>query len=444
MKDLFKYRNSEASLKNMEESLAKLDDKVNCKPSLDGIRVIRQQLARPTRFIETMKSVFVSNTMNARNSIKAVVYNPSAQATGELDKDVAKYKVLYERQVEMLSTVKTYETTCLQIKAEVIKMSDLINRLCDFVDKIDNNLVDQIIPEVIRRQRWEQMSQDYLKKYREWVNLEDNHREEFFSMFKFNEVPEVFGQLLLSEYQIPNNEFLQNSEYQNHLTTLNGFFDESKNFYSEWSQYLKEICKSTHVSILRREKIKIEKENETLAKHLTQARETCMEKQDEIDAMKAELDDLINKHSATGNFLMDEKTKAEDLRTEIGRLNDLCSLQEKSIKNLKAERDALTLELQKVRETSQAAISEQQNRLNTNDTELGALERVISEKNQQIDSLKRSQDALQTQGNDLKRELDATKAKLSEIERKLETIVEVKDSLVKENTKLKDELAKKS
>lgn len=444
MKNVFVYPNCEAALSNMEQTLTKLEGLVNCKLSLEGISIIRKQLQRPARFVETMKNVFISNSMNARNDIKKVSYNPTNVSTIELPGDVAKYKVLYERQVEMLGTVSAYEKSCMQIKSEVSKMNDLIKRLCDYVEKIDNVLADQMIPEVIRRIRWEQMSQDYLKKYREWVNLEDTHREEFFSMFKFNDMPEVFGQLLISEYQIPNDSFAENPEYKGHLESLTGFFDESKKFYSEWSQNLKEICKTTHVSILRREKVRTEKENESLAKQLGQARETLIDKQKEIENMRSELDDLINKNSTTGVILIDERTKAEDLRNEIQRISDLNSLQDASIKKLKAERDSLISEVMNIKETSMATIAELQDRLNTNETELKAFIGVISDKNQEIEELKKSGDSMQSDGTGLRTDLEVAKQKLKEVEGRLTTITEVKNSLVKENTKLKEELQKKS
>jgi DNA repair exonuclease SbcCD ATPase subunit len=428
----------------MEQALSKLEGKVNYKFSLDGVRVIRQQLQKPIRFIESMQKVFIKNSLRARQEIQGVSYNPmSVQPTGQFDRDVIKYKELYERQVEMLRFTTSYENSCMQIKEEVEKMKDLIKRLCEFVEKIDNILVDKILPEVIRRQRWEQMSKDYLKKYREWVNLEDHLRQEFFNMFKFNEVPEVFGQLLLSDYQIPNEEFLHHSEYQDHLKSLNGFFEESKKFYSDWSQNLKEICKTTHVSILRREKDRFEKENQELARQLEQARDFNIDKNRQNEELRRELDDLISKHSTTGNILIDERTKAEDLRNEIDRLNKLCSSQEASIKELKAGKQSLALELEKTKEAADANAREMQAKLNGFETELKTFMSLITEKNQVIDSLRMKVSELHAKIADLESELQTTKHQLNFVQQKLTTITDVKDSVVREMTKLKEDLAKK-
>ena len=437
MSTIFTYPNYDKYLDNMEESVKKLKGIVDYQVVLDGIANIRKQVRRPTIFIDSMRALINSKTSKAKKELESLDYNSTNISTTNVPGDVQKYKVAYELNFQMLSLVKSYEQETLKAKEEVTKMKDVIKRLGEFIEKIDNVLIEKIIPEVIRRQKWESMSQDYLEYYRSWERQEDDHRKNFFTMFQFNEIPEIFGHLLLSKNQIPNNEFTKDEIYIQHKSSLESFIQESSKFYKNWHETLKSIQKDTHSSVLRKEKEWIKSELDRTVEKLNVASSTIIEKQNEVDRLRRDLNDLSTKETSTGKVLIDERTKAEDLRAEIKRLSDLLSSKEKSMKILKEERDVLLNDHEKLKASTASIINELKNSLSHNETEIKGYLGVFNDKDNEINSWKTAANTLEKDAAAVKTERDILKTQITEMEIKLKMMTELKDKLKSENTKLK-------
>lgn len=254
MEGQFEIKNADKIIENMNKTLEGVKNLVNIQSCLKAVSLMKAEVDKHNIFKQKLQQVCQTFSRKALNDLQSMNIDLSLAKSKDKDNDVEKYKIAYETNIKMLSIRDSFEKEMMKIKASTMKIDEAQEKRIEYISKIDISLSDSIIPEVKRRRIWNQLSDNFVKLFKDWQTQEEQARSKFLAIFDYKEIPAIFGELLLPELEYHDADFIESSqEVKDSRQLITSFLEKSKAYYANYKEEYEKTGKQNIQSTMKRE-----------------------------------------------------------------------------------------------------------------------------------------------------------------------------------------------